>query len=74
MGLLLFAPKGRDGFKVDPNGPLRAEHELLNEYVQQVLDNERWASQIRRPASASPRSTPNPKPASCSRSSSGSCR
>jgi hypothetical protein len=43
MGLLLFAPKGRDGFKVDPNGPLRAEHELLNEYVQQVLDNERWA-------------------------------
>ncbi len=43
MGVLLFARKGRDGFKVDPNGPLRAEHELLNEYIEEVLDTERWA-------------------------------
>jgi hypothetical protein len=43
MGVLLFARQARDGFKVDANSPLRAEHELLNDYIEEVLDNERWA-------------------------------
>jgi hypothetical protein len=43
MSLLLFAPKGRDGFKVDPKGPLHAEHELLSSYIEEVLDVKGWA-------------------------------
>ena len=43
MTVLSFTPRGRDGFALDPNGALRAEHELLNEYIAEVLGRDSWA-------------------------------